>query len=57
MVLGCLLYTSSIDTSGVKWSVNGNIISGYTTIELNPKESVTIALPLPEGYFDFRRCV
>lgn len=44
----------STDTNGVKWNVNGNIISGYTTVVLNPKESITIALPLPEGYFDFR---
>lgn len=43
----------STNTSGVKWSVDGNTISGYTTVALNPKESVTIALPLPEGYFNF----
>lgn len=43
----------STNTSGVKWSVEGNTINGYTTVALNPKESVTIALPLPEEYFDF----
>lgn len=43
----------STNTSGVKWSVEGNTINGYTTVTLNPKESVTIALPLPEEYFDF----
>lgn len=43
----------STKTSGVKWSVEGNTINGYTTVALNPKESVTIALPLPEEYFDF----
>lgn len=43
----------STNTSGVKWSVEGNTIKGYTTVALNPKESVTIALPLPEEYFDF----
>ncbi|WP_432204621.1 DUF2207 domain-containing protein [Cetobacterium somerae] len=43
----------STNTSGVKWTVNGNTISGYTTVVLNPKESVTIALPLPKGYFNF----
>ncbi|MEG1099351.1 DUF2207 domain-containing protein [Cetobacterium sp.] len=42
----------STSTSGVKWSVDGNTIRGYTTRVLGPKESVTIALPLPEGYFD-----
>lgn len=43
----------SINSNGVKWSVNGNTITGYTTVTLNPKESITIALPLPEGYFNF----
>ncbi|MGL4867212.1 MAG: DUF2207 domain-containing protein, partial [Cetobacterium sp.] len=35
----------------VKWSVDGNLIKGYTLKPLNQNESVTIALPLPEGYF------
>lgn len=43
----------SRDTEGVKWRVDGNTIVGYTTVTLKPKESVTIALPLPEGYFNF----
>ena len=43
----------STNTKGVVWSVEGNTIKGYTTVVLNPKESVTIALPLPEGYFNF----
>lgn len=43
----------STNNEGVKWSVTGNTISGYTVQPLGPKESVTIALPLPEGYFDF----
>lgn len=43
----------SRDTEGVKWKVDGNTIVGYTTVTLKPKESVTIALPLPEGYFNF----
>lgn len=43
----------SRDTEGVKWRVDGNTIVGYTAVTLKPKESVTIALPLPEGYFNF----
>ncbi len=43
----------STNNIGVKWSVSGNTISGYTVQPLGAKESVTIALPLPEGYFDF----
>ncbi|MGL5743827.1 MAG: DUF2207 domain-containing protein, partial [Cetobacterium sp.] len=43
----------STNNKGVKWSVSGNTISGYTLEPLGPKESVTIALSLPEGYFDF----
>ncbi|MGL5428041.1 MAG: DUF2207 domain-containing protein, partial [Cetobacterium sp.] len=43
----------SRNNKGVKWSVSGNTISGYTLEPLGPKESVTIALSLPEGYFDF----
>ncbi len=43
----------SRDTEGVKWRVDGNTIVGYTTVTLKPKESVTIALPLLEGYFNF----
>lgn len=44
----------SRNTKGVVWTVNGNTISGYTTRVLGPKESVTLALPLPEGYFNFK---
>ena len=43
----------STNTKGVSYSVNGNTITGYTTVVLKPKESITIALPLPEGYFNF----
>lgn len=42
----------SVDRNGVVWKVEGDTITGYTTRVLGPKESVTIALPLPEGYFD-----
>lgn len=36
----------------VNWWIDGNTINGYTTRVLYPKESVTLALPLPEGYFN-----
>ncbi|MGL4977329.1 MAG: DUF2207 domain-containing protein [Cetobacterium sp.] len=42
----------STSNKDVKWSVDGNIIKGYTLKPLNPNESVTVALPLPEGYFN-----
>lgn len=41
----------STDNSGIKWWLEGNTIKGYTTRKLYPGESVTIALPLEEGYF------
>lgn len=41
----------STDTTGIVWSVNGKIIKGETTRRLYPKEALTIALPLPEGFF------
>ncbi|MGL5961512.1 MAG: DUF2207 domain-containing protein, partial [Cetobacterium sp.] len=42
----------STSNKDVKWSVDGNVIKGYTLKPLNQNESVTIALPLPEGYFN-----
>ncbi|MDP0488196.1 MAG: DUF2207 domain-containing protein [Fusobacterium sp. JB020] len=42
----------SVNTSGVVWTVDGLNIKGYTTRVLNPGESVTMALPLEEGYFN-----
>ncbi|MGL5355717.1 MAG: DUF2207 domain-containing protein [Cetobacterium sp.] len=42
----------STDNSRVIWSVEGNTIKGYTTSPLKPGESLTLALPLKEGYFD-----
>lgn len=35
----------------VEWKVQGNSIVGYTTKSLKPGEALTLALPLPEGYF------
>ncbi len=42
----------STNTSGVVWNVQDNTISGYTTKPLEAHESLTIALPLEEGYFN-----
>ncbi|MBC2855147.1 DUF2207 domain-containing protein [Cetobacterium sp. 2A] len=42
----------STSTQGIVWSVKDNTITGYTTRVLSPGESVTLALPLPEGYFN-----
>lgn len=36
---------------GVDWSIDGSTINGSLTITLKPNDSLTIALPLPEGYF------
>ena len=42
----------STNTNGVVWTVDGLDINGYTTRALAPGESVTLALPLEEGYFN-----
>ena len=39
------------DSSDVKYSVSGNIIKGTLKGGLGPNEALTVALPLPEGYF------
>lgn len=44
----------SKNTNGVVYEVIGDTIKGYTTVTLKPNESVTIALPLPKGYFNFK---
>lgn len=36
---------------GVDWNIEGNTIKGSLMLSLMPKDSLTIALPLPEGYF------
>lgn len=36
---------------GVDWNIERNTIYGTLTVALRPNESLTIALPLPEGYF------
>lgn len=45
----------SRDNSGVVWKVEGESIIGYTTRPLRPGEALTLALPLPEGYFEVYR--
>ena len=36
---------------GVDWSIEGNTIQGRMNVSLRPNDSLTISLPLPEGYF------
>lgn len=36
---------------GVNWNIEGNTIKGSLMVTLMPNDSLTIALPLPEGYF------
>lgn len=40
------------DNIGVNYSIKGNTIYGHTTKILYPNESLTIAIPLENGYFD-----
>ncbi|MGX9419115.1 DUF2207 domain-containing protein [Vibrio sp. WJH972] len=41
----------STDNSKVEWQVNGNVISGRTLKPLDHYQGLTLALPLPEGYW------
>ena len=41
----------SKDSEAVKYSVDGNIITGKLSTKLEPYEALTVALPLEEGYF------
>jgi uncharacterized membrane protein YgcG len=41
----------STDNTKVAWQVNGNRISGRTLAPLENYQGVTLALPLPEGYW------
>jgi uncharacterized membrane protein YgcG len=41
----------STDNTGVSWSVDGTVITGQTTRPLSNYEGLTVALPLPEGYW------
>jgi hypothetical protein len=36
---------------GVDWYIDGNTIKGSLMVPLKPNDSLTIAMPLPEGYF------
>ena len=44
-------YLESTDNTEVIYVVEGNTINGELNRTLNPGESLTIALPLPEGYY------
>lgn len=41
----------STDSSNVEWTVNGTTITGRTKQPLRNYEALTVALPLPEGYW------
>lgn len=40
------------DADTLTYEVDGNVIQGYTLKTLEPNESVTLKVRLPEGYFD-----
>ena len=42
----------STDNSNVEWNVRGNTISGRSLKSLSNYEALTVALPLPEGYWE-----
>lgn len=41
----------SVQNENVSWSVQGNTIAGSLSGSLAPYEALTVALPLPQGYF------
>jgi len=41
----------SRDSTGVSWTVEGSTITGHTLKPLGNYEGLTVALPLPEGYW------
>lgn len=45
-------YLDSTNNDEVSYSVQGNTIIGELNKSLNPGESLTLALPLPEGYYN-----
>ncbi len=44
-------YYGEVDNTNVEWKVTGNIISGRMITPLQNYEALTIAVPLPEGYW------
>ena len=44
-------YSGSTDSSNVKYSVNGNVITGYIVKPLNENQGLTVRLTLPNWYF------
>ena len=44
-------FYGSTDTAGVEWTVEGLTISGRLTRPLGGYEGLTVALPLPQGYW------
>ena len=41
----------TVNSSGITYEVNNNIITGKVDKTLNPSEALTVRLELPEGYF------
>lgn len=41
----------SVNTNGVDYRVAGQTIQGRTLMALGPNEALTVALPLPQGYY------
>ena len=41
----------STQNDEVTWNIEGNVIRGALLAPLGPNEALTVALPLPEGYF------
>lgn len=44
-------YEGYTESSEVVYNVNGNVISGKLNVRLAPHQGLTVALPLPEGYY------
>lgn len=44
-------YYGETDSSNVEWEVKGKTITGRTLLPLNNYEALTVAIPLPEGYW------
>lgn len=41
----------SVGYSTITYTIENNVIKGYSLSKLNPKEAITIRIELPEGYF------
>lgn len=46
-------YAGAVGTQAVEYAVNGNSITGYTTMPLGYSNGLTVRIELPDGYFIF----